>query len=575
MADLFRTWSSGQPFRPTAEWLNLMNEVGKDFMRRKRFADPGNLKTADDTVLRIKNNSGGDIAQYAIAGIGAKVVGPSGADTSSFGQIAFDSTAPVQGLPFAILQEPGRDGDLCKAIADGVTLCKVALSSLTHGYADCASSDYAALASQAAPGPATILWADDGAANQLNGAINNSVTTIVLDSTAAFPSAPFVILIGTEQLNVTDVDDDGVTLTVTRGYNSTSAASHADNAVVTFFSGTVWAYVLLSGNYASRSIIAHTAASFTIPAVAATATVTVTSAVDTSIWMVVGQTVEIYDGSHQVYGYITAIADATHFTFKTTRVALGSAGNTMASQAQVIISGDPAGGGSSPPDWAVGVDGIMNNVAQSGYGEKTSVDNGSGGWKVIASSGSNHFAKLGFNGLIVDLDSGSPGVDYANHDYRTMSFFTSISAAIYSQTGILYQDSPGSGPTNSIKLEFNPFVSPASVTLRGAGFLNPATAAWSAIPTYVAGNAVYVIDATTGKRQGYKANATNTNDDPALMSGNWDAFGYEPSFNIRDGAAVTHYGKTIVVPLAKITGGGADGSITITGGVLTDYVLPT
>ncbi len=481
-----------------------------------------------------------------------------------------------------------------------------------ESYLGKATSDIAAMATTT-----TVL-------TTLNGAINNSVTSVVVTSTASMPTGvEFIITVDSEDMLVISIS--GTTLTVARAANGTSAASHLTGANVSqtldvlgtgtadlcplglnadgtvsvdrtqgtseavyspaqsvIASGSLimvhrepYSGYLIARNAGLSSIIAHTAATFTIPAIAATTTVTVTSAVDTSIWMVVGQTVEIYDGSHQVYGYITAIADATHFTFKTTRVALGSAGNTMASQAQVIISGDPAGGGSSPPDWAVGVDGIMNNSAQSGNGEKTSVDNGSGGWKVIASSGSNHFAKLGFNGLIVDLDSGSPGVDYANHDYRTMSFFTSISAAIYSQTGILYQDSPGSGPTNSIKLEFNPFVSPASVTLRGAGFLNPATAAWSAIPTYVAGNTVYVIDATTGKRQGYTANATNTNDDPSLGSGNWDAAGYEPSFNIRDGAAVVHYGKTVVFPVAKLTGGGTDGSQTFVGGILMDYVLPT
>jgi hypothetical protein len=85
----------------------------------------------------------------------------------------------------------------------------------------------------------TGLWGGvviPSVANQLNGAINNSVTTITVDSTTGFP-ATGRIDIDTELITYT-----GITATTftgcTRGANGSTAASHLDNAVVT--NATSW-----------------------------------------------------------------------------------------------------------------------------------------------------------------------------------------------------------------------------------------------------------------------------------------------------------------------------------------------
>lgn len=68
----------------------------------------------------------------------------------------------------------------------------------------------------------------------LNGGINDSVTTIVVDE----PIGPrighdsYVITIDSESMLVTATASDGVTLTVTRGYLGTTPASHSDDATV-------------------------------------------------------------------------------------------------------------------------------------------------------------------------------------------------------------------------------------------------------------------------------------------------------------------------------------------------------
>jgi len=75
-----------------------------------------------------------------------------------------------------------------------------------------------------------IFRASNGSTNT-NGSTTNSATSVVVNSTEGFSSTG-TILIGTEQITYTSIDS--VTfIGCTRGANSTSAAVHADDAVVT------------------------------------------------------------------------------------------------------------------------------------------------------------------------------------------------------------------------------------------------------------------------------------------------------------------------------------------------------
>ena len=67
----------------------------------------------------------------------------------------------------------------------------------------------------------------------LNGAINDSTTTIVLTDAAQFPSSGTnFIKIGTEEISYTGVSTNTLT-GVTRGVRNTTAASHSDGATIT------------------------------------------------------------------------------------------------------------------------------------------------------------------------------------------------------------------------------------------------------------------------------------------------------------------------------------------------------
>src|ERR1700759_3411090 len=71
----------------------------------------------------------------------------------------------------------------------------------------------------------------NNAQDTLNGAINNSVTSLVVHSASLFPTAGnFHIVIDSEIMLVTAVAS--TTFTVARAQEGTSAASHSDGATV-------------------------------------------------------------------------------------------------------------------------------------------------------------------------------------------------------------------------------------------------------------------------------------------------------------------------------------------------------
>jgi hypothetical protein len=82
---------------------------------------------------------------------------------------------------------------------------------------------------------------------QLNGGINSAVTSISVESTGALLSTtatPYTIQFDDEQMTVTAVAgaSSPQTVTVTRGVNGTTAASHLDNAVLVSVPDSLYAF---------------------------------------------------------------------------------------------------------------------------------------------------------------------------------------------------------------------------------------------------------------------------------------------------------------------------------------------
>jgi hypothetical protein len=79
----------------------------------------------------------------------------------------------------------------------------------------------------------------------LNAGINAAVTSIVYATTGSEMEAtavPYVIVVDSEQMNVTAVNTGTNTLTVTRGYNSTTAATHSAAAPIELVDEALFAF---------------------------------------------------------------------------------------------------------------------------------------------------------------------------------------------------------------------------------------------------------------------------------------------------------------------------------------------
>lgn len=105
----------------------------------------------------------------------------------------------------------------------------------------------------------------NNASTTLNGAINNSTTSVVVTSATLFPTAGnFRIRIEDEIMLVTAVS--GSTFTVTRAYEGTTAASHADTTTVrevltagVMTLADVWDEIIIKGSDTGRTGTTSTA----------------------------------------------------------------------------------------------------------------------------------------------------------------------------------------------------------------------------------------------------------------------------------------------------------------------------
>ncbi len=104
---------------------------------------------------------------------------------------------------------------------------------------------------------------DDLLVTTLDGAINNSVTSVTLTDAGNFPDGAGTILIGSEQITYTGKSTNTLT-GCTRGANSTSAASHVDDVAVKGFiddaeiffdSGGASGTVATEGTYEFDSVV--------------------------------------------------------------------------------------------------------------------------------------------------------------------------------------------------------------------------------------------------------------------------------------------------------------------------------
>lgn len=217
-----------------------------------------NINIGNDARVLVKNNAEDVLDWYNVVGLGGAIFIPNVNELEFKKRKGFDSIAPDPSKPFAILQDAGRPGDLLSATVSGLSQTVLNWSDTSHTFAVPVLGNYVKLDSTEETSSAEILYPRTPATTKLEGAIDDTVTTIHVDSIKGFCAASFVATIESEDVLVTALAGSGDrTWTVTRGYNSTTAAIHADDAVVTFKSGLIWAIVHLTGANASGDNLAE------------------------------------------------------------------------------------------------------------------------------------------------------------------------------------------------------------------------------------------------------------------------------------------------------------------------------
>lgn len=156
--DQFTTFSTGDKLKLSAELhANLVRVVQKELESRGDFK-PSGADLDAELSLWIKNKKGTDLGKYSVVRRGNNLVGPETSDESYTGPLVYESLAPSATSPFAILQSPAKNNAIVPAVMSGITLVKVNVTDSSHKFANAIDGDYTKLLSQAAAGPAEILW---------------------------------------------------------------------------------------------------------------------------------------------------------------------------------------------------------------------------------------------------------------------------------------------------------------------------------------------------------------------------------------------------------------------------------
>lgn len=106
-------------------------------------------------VLRVLNDSGGNLDQFAVVALGVPIVAHSAeTELEAFAKPSFTGTAPTAstGSAFGVLQEPLPDGAIGRAMVAGVTWVLVDVTDAAHAFAAAADAVMDKLTSHATTG---------------------------------------------------------------------------------------------------------------------------------------------------------------------------------------------------------------------------------------------------------------------------------------------------------------------------------------------------------------------------------------------------------------------------------------
>ncbi len=151
--------SRGQMLALSAVELNAMLEVGEAH-RRRAFAPGGNglnrVPVSPALSVFVKNVLDSAVPIYGVVGLGDPVMSVEEVPHENRRRPGFAATAPDANRPFGILIEPAAPQAIVPAVVNGITVARVNLSNLSHGFATLGSSTDHLVSGPS--GPVQLLW---------------------------------------------------------------------------------------------------------------------------------------------------------------------------------------------------------------------------------------------------------------------------------------------------------------------------------------------------------------------------------------------------------------------------------
>ena len=160
--DAFRKVKRGESLRIPATAYNAFIDAALAHQRTQQdVGAPSIVARAGQVTVKVRNDSGGNRAQFDILKLGSPIVLPTASTAEFARQVTFAGVAPDgKANQVAILQEPIPTGAIGQALLWGVTPCRIDVNHAKHTHAQPASGNYRLQSSFG--GAARILWKESG-----------------------------------------------------------------------------------------------------------------------------------------------------------------------------------------------------------------------------------------------------------------------------------------------------------------------------------------------------------------------------------------------------------------------------
>jgi len=150
----------GDPLEIPAGTFNTFIDVARDFRQRQlsqlRHAEPDVRRSG---IVLVKNETGQDCGRFNVLGLSGVIIKPTDNPDDFQQRVALRGTIPAAQHKgrFAVLLEPLRDGEIGRAILDGLTAVRVEMLNEEHPFADIREG-YCDVLQSGSSGSAQLLW---------------------------------------------------------------------------------------------------------------------------------------------------------------------------------------------------------------------------------------------------------------------------------------------------------------------------------------------------------------------------------------------------------------------------------